>query len=356
MSLTKKVFGTLSSGEDVAIYRLKSGPFQACFSNYGATWLSFLVPSTLGGTRQDDLLLGYSDFGGYFHNTPYFGATVGRYANRIAGASFVLNGCHYTLAANDGNNHLHGGRRGFDKQVWQEEYLGDDDEPTLVLSLNSPDGEEGYPGTLEVQANFSLKDMGTDEKTGKHLARLRIDYTSICDAPTPLCLTNHAYFNLSGEGSCDVLLHELELGCGEYLPCTRDLIPLQSGPGTVYGTPFDFSKSKPIGKDIGKVEGGYDHCFVKDEHVGDEAPLAIVHDPRSGRSLTIATSLPAVQFYTANMLKNEPGKRGAVYGPHAGFCLEPEFYPDSPNRPEFPSCILQAGQTRKDSITYLFGI
>jgi aldose 1-epimerase len=356
MALIKKTFGVLSTGEEVALYSLKSGVFEACISNYGATWLSFLVPSKLGAASRDDLLLGFSELGGYMHNTPFFGATIGRYANRIAGASFTLSGRRYALTANDGTNHLHGGKRGFDKQLWQEKSLGNNDEPTLLLGLTSPDGDEGYPGTLEVQARFSLEDRGIDIKSGKRTAKFSIEYSARCDAPTPLCMTNHAYFNLAGEGSGGILDHEVELLCDEYLPCGGDHIPLKVGPQKVEGTPFDFSSFKAIGKEIQNVEGGYDHCYVKRKGWGEEAPFVFVRDPKTDRSLAVATSLPSVQFYTGNMITSEHGKRGATYGEHAGFCIEPEFYPDSPNRPDFPSCILEPGQTRKDMITYLFTI
>lgn len=346
MGLTRKHFGTLSDGQDVSIYCLSTGDFEAGISSYGATWLSFLVPSAVGGRRRDDLLLGFSGLDGYTRNEPFFGATIGRYANRIAGARFSLRGREYRLTPNDGVNLLHGGRRGFDKHVWMEKWIRSGNEPAVCLQLESPNGDEGFPGNMKIEAVFSLSSSGT----------FTIAYTAQTDAPTPLCMTNHAYFNLSGEGSGDILGHEVKLLCEKYLPCTADHIPLQSGPAPVKGTPFDFLAFKPVGKDVGGVDGGYDHCFIKEAGLDDDFPVAFIRDPATDRTLSIATSLPAVQFYTGNSLAGERGKRGSVYRQHAGFCIEPEYYPDSPNRPDFPSCLLEPGKTWEAKTIYSFGL
>ncbi|MCE5256373.1 MAG: galactose mutarotase, partial [Spirochaetaceae bacterium] len=267
------------------------------------------------------------------------------YANRIAGARFALDGKEYGLYANDGANQLHGGRRGFDKRLWAENWICSGSEPSVCLRLESPEGDEGYPGSLKVEAIFSLSPSGT----------FTIEYSAETDAATPLSMTSHAYFNLGGEGSGSILDHEMQLLCEGYLPCSEDHIPLLSGPEKVKGTAFDFLASKPMGRDIGKVEGGYDHCFIKAPGLADDSPVAFISDPESGRTLSIATSQPAVQFYTGNSLKGERGKRGSVYQKYAGFCIEPESYPDSPNRPDFPSCILRPGRTWKAKTIYSFG-
>jgi len=343
MSLCRKSFGTLSSGEDVSLYLLESGEYMASWSDYGASWLSLVMPDARG--VKDDVLLGFSSFSPYAAKHPYFGATVGRFANRIAGASFSLAGKEYNLFSNDGENHLHGGRRGFGRRLWKGTMDTIDGNPSVRFSLDSADGEEGYPGNLHVAVTVTL------DRTGE----LGIFYEAEADSLTPLNLTNHAYFNLAGEGSSTILEHELLLRCGRYLPVGASLIPLPGEPVEVNGTPFDFRKSKKIGDDIGTSLSGYDHCFIVDSLLADE-PFAVATEKKRGRRLSVATTSPAVQFYTGNYLDGIMGKSGSVYGKHSGFCLETQYYPDSPNRPDFPSCNVEPGEIWAHSTKYRFSV
>lgn len=343
MSITKKYFGTLASGEDVSLYILEAGDCRATFIDYGATWTTMFTPDR-SGNRQD-ILLGFATLAGYAGKHPFFGSTVGRFANRIANARFMLNGREYPLWANNGRNHLHGGRRGFDKHMWKAEAGAMQGNPSVIFHRISPDGEEGYPGTLDIQVQFTLDASGA----------LEISYKARTDAPTPVNLTNHAYFNLAGEGAGTILKHELEMACSFYLPVTEDLIP-EGLPRHVDGTPFDFRTRKSIGRDIASAGGGYDHCFVIDKKALMPDNFAHVWEPTSGRTLSVATTMPAVQFYTGNNLNGITGKRGSLYERYAGFCLETEFYPDSPNRPEFPSAILHPDSTWEQRTVYAFGV
>ncbi len=345
MKTKKRDFGTLSTGQTVHLYTLKTESMAATVTDYGAILTSILLPNE----RNDweDVTLGYSTLTGYTENQPFFGATIGRYANRIAGGRFVLDGKEYTLDCNDGKNHLHGGRKGFDKAVWESEAWEDRRSVNVRFYLRSPDGDQGYPGNLDVQVTFSL----TFEN------EIRILYEAKTDAPTPLSLTNHTYFNLRGEGNGDILDHEVQLFCPRYVPVDAGLIPtgiLED----VGGTPFDFAARKPVRRDIAGTGLGYDHCFVLDREnagEGEEAPCAEVYEPSTRRTLVVRTTLPGVQFYTGNFLDGIRGKRGSVYGKHAGFCLETGHLPDSPNQKTFPDCVLRPGQVFRHSTTYSFG-
>ena len=253
MPLSKKQFGVLSNGEDVSLYLLESGEFKASWCDYGASWLSFIMPDKHG--VKDDVLLGFSTFPPYAAKHPYFGATVGRVANRIAGSKFILDGKEYKLFANDGKNHLHGGRQGLGRSLWHGEMDVIDGDPALRFSLFSADGEEGYPGNLSIAVTIILSRNG----------ELSISYEAESDRRTPLNLTNHAYFNLLGEGAGTIANHELRLHCSHYLPVDSSLIPLPGKPADVAGTAFDFRQPKPMGKDHRTRPGsGYDHCFVID--------------------------------------------------------------------------------------------
>ncbi|MBN2873771.1 MAG: galactose mutarotase, partial [Spirochaetales bacterium] len=276
---------------------------------------------------------------------PYMGASVGRFANRIGGARFELDGTEYRLAANNGVSHLHGGLKGFDRRLWKAEVAAEDGEPVVRMELTSLDGDQGYPGRLDVVAVFALRANGT----------LAIRYEARSDAATPVNLTNHAYFNLRGEGDGTILGHELELCASRYLRVDETLIPVPGEPASVEGTAFDFRKRKPIGKDI-VAAGGYDHCFVVDGWNGsDLLRVASVIEPESGRTLEAYTDMPGVQFYSGNFVRDVRGKRGSIYDVHSGFCLEAEYYPDSPNRPDFPSCIVKPESPYSHRIEYLFG-
>ncbi|HOX32818.1 MAG TPA: aldose epimerase family protein [Spirochaetales bacterium] len=346
MSITKLPFGTLSSGEEVSLYRLAAGDFVATISDYGASLLSILLPEGRGAWV--DVLVGPASLAGLLANRPYFGASVGRVANRIARGRFSLGGRDYQLAANDGGQHLHGGLKGFDKRLWSAEGYEEGGLPRLALKLLSPDGEEGYPGELEVEARFGLSASG----------ELEVAYEARSGAASPVNLTNHAYFNLAGEGRGDILGHRLRLLASSYLKTGPDLIPTGEV-APVAGSPYDFRAAKLVGADIALAEGGaagagYDHCYVLDRQGPGLFRFAELEDPRSGRRMAVSTTLPAVQFYSGNFLNGEAGKRGSIYGRHAGLCLETQFYPDAPNQPSFPSIILEPGKLWSHRTVFAF--
>jgi len=338
-------FGALSDGSEPRLFILDNGSMRVGVAEYGATLTSALVPAGRGSSV--DVLLGFSTLSGYASDQPYMGASVGRFANRIARARFGLGGREYRLAANNGVNALHGGLRGFDKLCWKGEASTVAGDGAVRMTLSSPDGDQGYPGRLELVATFTLR---AD-------CALSIRYEAASDAPTPVSLTNHAYFNLRGEGDGDILGHELEIAASRYLPVGDDLIPVTGPLATVGGTPFDFRSRKPIGRDIGAA-GGYDHCYALDGWDGSTPTLALAAsalEPDSGRALQVYTDMPGIQLYSGNFLSGVAGKRGSVYDKHAGFCLEAEYYPDSPNRPDFPSCVLSPGERYSHTIEYRFG-
>ena len=340
MDLERTAFGRLSTGEEVDLFILKSRDLSLGISSYGATLVSLRVP---GKSGPEDVLLGFSTLGPYTRKHPFLGSTVGRYANRIAGGRFNLDGKDYVLARNNGPNSLHGGLRGFDKCVWRAEAFRDKGGVFVRFSYESPDGDEGYPGTLRAAVTYGLS--GDTEVSALYEAEV--------DAPCPVNLTNHAYFNLAGEGRGVILGHEAAIHASAYLPVDETLIPtgeLKS----VAGGPFDFRNPKPIGRDLEAAGGGYDHCFVVDGTPGTMRPCARVRDPASGRTLEVSTTQPGVQFYTGNFLDGIPGKRGALYGKHAGFCLETQNFPDAPNRPDFPDCVYGPGRPYRERTVYFF--
>jgi len=336
-------FGVMSDGSEPRLFILDNGSMRVGVSEYGAIITSAIVPAR-DGTGLD-MLLGSSTLAGFAARHPYMGSTVGRFANRIGAARFALDGKEYTLAANNGANSLHGGLKGFDRRCWKAEAGSDAGEPAVRMELLSPDGDQGYPGRLEVVATFMLRADNT----------LAIRYEARTDAATPVNLTNHAYFNLRGEGNGSILDHELELYSSSYVRVGENLIPVPGAPAPVDGTPFDFRKRKPIGRDIAAA-GGYDHCYVVDGWDGKTLRKAArVVEPESGRTLETFTDMPGVQFYSGNFISDVRGKRGSIYDKHAGFCLEAEYYPDSPNRPDFPSCVLRPGSVYRHAIEYRFG-
>jgi aldose 1-epimerase len=330
MSIERKHFGMLANGEEARLFILKAGELVVTLTDYGATLASILVPAGKGGV--DDILLGCSTLSGYTAKHPFFGVTVGRYANRIAKSRFSLGGKEYLLAANDGVNHLHGGPKGFNTFVWKADSSEGPRGSSIKFARTSPDGEEGYPGELSVSVTFTLDSN----------AALSISYEATTKAETVINLTNHAYFNLKGEGSGTILDHELRLACSSYLPVDSTLIP-KGEPAQVAGGPFDFKTAKRIGRDI-EAAGGYDHNFILDRSGPGLVEFAEVREPKNGRRMTAATTLPGVQFYSGNFLAGSAGKRGAIYEKHGGFCLETQLFPDSPNKPSYPSCRLLPGQ------------
>jgi aldose 1-epimerase len=315
-------------------------------STWGAGLVTMHVPDRHGVLA--DITLGFDRLEGYLARHPHFGVTTGRFANRIAQGKFTLDGQTHTLATNDGANHLHGGPEGFHRRNWKAEPLPK--ENAVRFTYTSPHGEEGYPGTLRVAVTYSLTAAN----------ELRIHYTTTTDRPTVLNLTNHAYWNLAGAGSGDILGHVLTLHAKRCVAVDAAGIPTgEIAP--VAGTPLDFTQTKLIGKDLAQMTGapgGYDHTFVLDPpHAHAMTVAAEVCDPKSGRAMTISTTEPGIQFYTGNFLDGTiTGKGGRAYKKHDGLCLETQHYPDSPNHPEFPSTVLLPGQTYRTTTVHRFSV
>jgi aldose 1-epimerase len=334
----KASFGTTPDGESVDIYTLKNkNGLIAKISTYGALLTEMHVPDRDG--KLGDVTLGFDRLEDYVNGHPYFGATVGRYGNRIKLGKFTLDGVEYTLATNNDPNHLHGGDKGFDKRVWSARALDADSGAAVEFSYTSKDGEEGYPGNLTSIVVYTL----TDDN------ELTVDYKATTDKATVLNLTNHAYWNLKGEGTGDILGHELELVSDFFTPVDDSLIttgeirPLD-------GLPLDFRTPTAIGARIAQMTGdpgGYDHNFVLRKSGIDKLELAArVHEPTTGRVMEILTTEPGIQFYSGNFLDGTlTGKAGGVYNKHNGFCLETQHFPDSPNKPHFPTVVLRPGET-----------
>jgi aldose 1-epimerase len=338
-------FGRTPQGESVDLYTLENGAVEAAITNYGATLVRLSAPDRNGKTA--DVLLGFDTLAGYLGEHPYFGSTVGRYANRIAKGRFSLGGVEYTLARNDGENHLHGGVRSFGRVLWKGRDASDAAGPAVELSYVSRDGEEGYPGELSAKVTYRLSAAG----------ELRIDYEATTTRETVVNLTNHAYFNLAAAG--DVLGHELWIDADRFTPVDAGLIPTGELRG-VAGTPFDFRQPAPIGARIDqqdeqlKLGRGYDHNFVLNGS-GGAAPRAVarVREPGSGRVLQVLTTEPGLQLYSGNFLDGSvKGKGGTAYERRSGFCLETQHYPDSPNKPAFPSTVLKPGGRYRSTTVY----
>ena len=344
---TSALFGKTPEGTEVQLYTLANAQgAQATITNYGGILTSLLVPDKDG--KLGDVVLGFDSLSGYqspeyLKANPYFGALIGRYGNRIAGGKFVLDGKAYTLATNNGPNSLHGGRQGFDKVIWQAEPGTSANGQTVTLTYQSKDGEEGYPGNLLVTVVYTL----TNDNA------LTIAYTATADQATPLNLTHHTYFNLNHVASKDVLAHEVTLAADRYTVVDDTLNPTGEL-RAVHNTPFDFTAPHTIGERIAQVSGGYDHNWVLNS---GEQVAATVYEPVSGRTLEVTTDQPGIQFYTGNFLDGTlEGKSGVGYGKNAGFCLETQHFPDSPNQPSFPSTILKPGETFCSTTSYKFGV
>ncbi|MFH1766323.1 MAG: aldose epimerase family protein [Gemmatimonadota bacterium] len=365
-SIVGEPYGVTPEGDTVHSFTLTNpNGLQLQATTYGGIITSLRTPDRSGATA--DIVLGYDDLQGYLDGSPYFGAIVGRYGNRIAGARFQIGEELFTLAANDGDNHLHGGVRGFDKVVWSGEPFSLEDRVGVELRYVSPDGEEGYPGTLQVKVTYALTDA--DE--------LVVDYLATTDRPTPVNLTQHSYFNLAGHGDGDILGHQLMIAADHFTPVGATLIPTGEI-SLVEGTPFDFRAPHEIGERIAAHDaqiafgGGYDHNFVlnrttagaevRSETEGESGagPLflaAEVFEPTSGRTLQILTTEPGIQFYSGNFLDGSiTGKDGVVYQHRSGFCLETQHYPDSPNQEGFPSTILRPGTEYRSRTVFRFGV
>ncbi|SEA27240.1 aldose 1-epimerase [Arachidicoccus rhizosphaerae] len=340
-AVTVSSWGTYD-GSPVLLYHLDNGHgTKMAISNYGGTITSWRFPDRNADTSE--IIVGFDSLSGYLAHPPYFGALIGRYANRIAKGKFTLDGKTYQLAVNDGHNHLHGGIKGFDKVLWNVE-VPDSNKTELVLHYTSKDGEEGYPGTLDVTVHYELT---SDNK-------LNITYDATTDKPTPVNLTNHSYFNLSGNLARTVLDEKLTIKAPNYSP-VEDQIPVGL-PVSVKGTPFDFNTATAIGARIDQVPGGYDHNWALDTTVGANAPVATLYDSASGRQLEVFTSQPGLQFYSGNFLDGSITARGHKVVKYDGLALETQHFPDSPNEPKFPNTILRPGEHYHEQTTYALSI
>lgn len=350
--LNKQPFGELPDGREVTLYTLNNGEgMEVKLMNYGGIVTHIFTPDSKG--EMGNVVLGFDTLKEYLEqNPPYFGALIGRYGNRIAGGRFELDGTVYELDQNDGENHLHGGIVGFDKKLWDAKFVSDERGLAVELFLLSEDGDQGYPGNLKVTTRYVL----TDDNA------LLTDFHAETDKATPVNLTQHTYFNLSGKGS--ILDHVLQINAGRYTPVDSGLIPTgELAP--VDGTPMDFTEPKPIGEDINAdfeqlklVGGGYDHNYVLNRADDEEGRIvaARAEDPDTGRVLEVLTEEPAIQFYSGNFLDGSLGDGERTFNLHGGFCLEPQHYPDSPNQPEFPSTILEPGEVYETSMSFRFSV
>jgi aldose 1-epimerase len=346
-NLKKTAFGKASTGEAVDLYTFSNSKgVEAAITNYGGIIVSLKTPDRNGKTA--DVVLGFDSLEGYLGDHPYFGAIIGRYGNRIAKGKFSLNGQEYSLAKNNGENHLHGGIRGFDKVVWRAKE--DPASNSLALSYLSKDGEEGYPGNLAVNVTYTL----TDDN------ELKIEYTATTDKATVVNLTNHSYFDLRGQGQGDILGHRILIAADRFTPVDSGLIPTGEL-RHVEGTAFDFRQPRAIGERINAAEEqiqigkGYDHNFVLNQRGGELALAARASEPESGRVMEVHTTEPGVQFYTGNFLDGTVrGKSGKPYPQRSGFCLETQHFPDSPNKPNFPTVVLKPGDRYRTTTVYRF--
>ncbi|MCU0520979.1 MAG: galactose mutarotase [Anaerolineae bacterium] len=350
MEITKSPFGQLPDGTEVPIYALvNASGMTAKITPYGGIIQSLTAPDRAG--RMGDVVLGFDTLAEYLEFSPFFGCLVGRYANRIANASFTLDGVSYALPANNGVNTLHGGLEGFDKRLWASQALESAVGPALSLRLVSPDGDQGFPGALYLSVVYTLADNGA----------LRIDYTAQADKPTVLNVTNHSYFNLSAGAAETVHDHQLMVNADAFTPGDAALIPTGEV-RPVEGTPMDLRTMVRIGDRVDQPDeqlangGGFDHNWVLNAEPGTIHPAARLVDPTSGRLMEVWTTEPGVQVYTANMLGPLLGKGGRIYGRRGAICLETQHYPDSPNKPEFPTTVLRPGETFKSTTIFRFSV
>jgi aldose 1-epimerase len=349
MKCEKKPFGTVD-GKNVALYTLtNSGGMTMSVTEYGGIITSFFAPDRTG--KMDDIVLGYNTVDGYVKNNPYFGAIIGRYGNRIGNARFSLEGKEYSLPASDGPHCLHGGKKGFDKVVWAGREVRHSDAIGIEFKYLSGDGEQGFPGNLDVAVFYWLTNN----------SEFAVEYAATADKETIVNLTQHNYWNLSGEGYGDILNHELTIYADKYTPVDAGLIPTGEL-ATVKGTPMDFTQSTKVGARINtdfeqlKRGIGYDHNWVLNRKNAEElAPAALLYDERSGRLMEVLTTEPGMQFYSGNHLDGSIiGKRGKPYAKRNGLCLETQHFPDSPNKPDFPTTVLRKGQKYTSMTTYRF--
>jgi aldose 1-epimerase len=349
--IKKEPFGKTKDGQAVDLYTFSNAQgMEVRAMTYGGIILSIKVPDRNG--KLDDVTLGFDSLEPYLAGHPYFGAIIGRYGNRIGKARFKLDGKEYKLAANNGPNSLHGGVKGFDKVMWNAEPFDKPEGVGVVFTYTSPDGEEGFPGTLQTKVTYTLNDKN----------ELIFDYHATTDKPTPVNLTNHTYFNLAGPGTRDILDHVMMIHADHTTPVDSTLIPTGEIK-SVEGTPFDFRKPTPIGARIDaddqqiKYGPGYDHNFVLNRTGPGLSLAARVSEPSTGRVMEVRTTEPGIQFYSGNFLDGTlTGKGGHVYKRRFGFCLETQHFPDSPNKPQFPSTILRPGETYTSQTVYAFSV
>jgi aldose 1-epimerase len=348
-TIMKQSFGKTDAGENIYLYTLRNTKgVEAKITNYGGILTSLKIPDRNG--KFDDVVLGFNDLDSYLKPGPYFGALIGRYGNRIARGRFTLNGVEYKLAVNNGENHLHGGIKGFDKVIWTGKQMKTKAGPALSLTYLSKDGEEGYPGNLTVTVVYTLTNNN----------ELKIDYSATTDKDTVTNLTHHSYFNLAGEGNGDILNTRVTINADRFVPTDAGSIPLGQLK-KVSGTPFDFLTAHAIGERINqddeqlKFGSGYDHTWVINGRMGVMRLAATAYEPTSGRVMQVWTTEPGVQFYTGNFLDGTlTGKSGKPYPRRSGFCFETQHYPDSPNQPSFPTTTLKKGATYKSTTIYRF--
>ncbi|NLW47655.1 MAG: galactose mutarotase [Firmicutes bacterium] len=345
MKIKQEPFGKINDGKEVTLYTLENDHNMTVkIITFGGTVTSIKVPDQDG--KIADVVFGFNSLPEYLEEHPFFGVIAGRYANRIAKGRFTLNGNEYNLAVNDGENHLHGGIVGFDKVVWDGSIIQTDQVVGVNLVYLSKDGEEGYPGNLRTTVKYLLNNQN----------ELAIEYEAVTDKPTVVNLTNHSYFNLSGEGSGKILEHEILINADRYTVVDEGLIPTGELKA-VKNTPFDFTIASPIGKHIDELGLGYDHNYVLNKNGNELSLAAKVYDPKSQRKMAVYTTTPGMQFYTGNNLKGDrQGKTGQTYGKHEGFCLETQHFPDSPNHPEFPTTRLNPGETYRQKTIYHFSV
>ena len=351
MKVKKQKFGMLSDGTKIHLYTVSNNDMSFSCTDYGCTITSVVLQNENG--TKTDVVLGFSTLEGYLNSKLCFGTIVGRYANRIGGGSFNLNGQNYDLDKNDGENTLHGGYFGFDKIVWNAEIVEEKNKCGVRFSRFSPDGEQGFPGNLKISITYLL-DVNNN---------IILNYQAESDASTPINITNHSYFNLAGFGTVEN--HILKLNSTKYLDIDNNLVPTGKFID-VQDTPFDFTEPKEIGKDINKVSPGYDHCYVTSIYNPDNkqcgvplsddklAHFAKVVEPKTGREMNVYTNMEGCQVYTANWIQDVIGKNGVVYNNHDGLCLETQVFPDSPNKINFPTCVLEPGQKLKAKTIYSF--
>jgi len=341
MNITKELYGKINNSLDVYLFTFTNGKITVKLINYGGIITSLLVPDKQG--KIDDVVLGFKTLKEYQKKNPYFGALIGRYCNRIAKGKFTINGIEYNLAINDGDNHLHGGKIGFDKVIWRAEEIKKNHEVGVRLTYISKDMEEGYPGDLDVTVDYILNKNN----------ELTILYEAICDKLTVINFTHHSYFNLAGEGKSDILNHKLMINADRFTSVDSGSIPTGELL-TVKETAMDFTASDTIGSRIKKVKGGYDHNYVLNKD-RDFSLAAKVYEPESGRTMEVLTTEPGLQFYSGNYLDGTlKGKSGKLYEKHFGFCLEAQHFPDSPNHPEFPGTLLKPGEIYRQKTVYKF--